>query len=99
MYFYTEHEKKQNVPQEEKVHVGVNSAGVGDANGNSNKTAAGGTSTSKKKAKRKCEGYLEGYAGMVIVGEKHQPLCIPANSSKNVMGRAKGMPYWGGFHG
>ena len=86
VYFYTEREKKQNVPQEEKVHISVNSAGVGDANGNSNKTAAWGTSTSKKKAKRKCEGYLEGYAGMVIVGEKHQPLCIPANSSKNVMG-------------
>ena len=40
----------------------------------------------KKKAKRKCEEYLEGYAGMVTVGDKHQPLCIPANSSKNVMG-------------
>ena len=97
VYFYTECEKEQNVPQEEKLHVGVNSAGVGDANGNSDKRAAGGTSTSKKKAKRKCEGYLEGYAGMVTVGDKHQPLCIPANSSKNVMGRAKGMPYRGDF--
>ena len=97
VYFYTEHEKEQNVPQEEKLHVGVNSAGVGDANSTSNKKAAGGTSTSKKKAKRKCEGYLEGYAGMVTVGDKHQPLCIPANSSKNVMGRAKGMPYRGDF--
>ena len=97
VYFYTEREKEQNVPQEEKLHVGVNSAGVGDANGNSDKRAAGGTSTSKKKAKRKCEGYLEGYAGMVTVGDKHQPLCIPANSSKNVMGRAKGVPYRGDF--
>ena len=25
VYFYTEHEKNQNVPQEEKLHVGVNS--------------------------------------------------------------------------
>ena len=49
VYFYTEHEKEQNVPQEEKLHVGVNSAGVGDANSTSNKKAAGGTSTSKKK--------------------------------------------------
>ena len=84
-------------PKEEKLHVGVNSVGVGDANSTSNKKAAGGTSTSKKKAKRKCEGYLEGYAGMVTVGDKHQPLCIAANSSKNVMGRAKGMPYQGDF--
>ena len=88
--FTPKREKEQNVPQEEKLHVGVNSAGVGDANGNSNKRAAGGTSTSKKKAKRKCEGYLEGYAGMVTVGDKHQPLCIPANSSKNVMGPSQG---------
>ena len=53
VYFYTEHEKEQNVPQEEKLHVGVNSVGVGDANGNSNKRAAGGTSTSKKKSQMK----------------------------------------------
>ena len=51
VYFYTEREKEQNVPQKEKLHVGVNSAGVGDANSTSNKKAAGGTSTSKKKAK------------------------------------------------
>ena len=97
VYFYTEREKNQNVPQEEKLHVGVNSVGVGDANGNSKKRATEDTSTSKKKAKRKNEGYLEGYAGMVTAGDKHQPLCIPANSSKNVMGRAKGLPYQGEF--
>ena len=34
---------------------------------------------------------------MVTVGDKHQPLCIPANSSKNVMGQAKGVPYLGDF--
>ena len=49
VYFYTESEKDQNIPQEEKLHVSVNSAGVGGANGNSNKKAAGGTSMSKKK--------------------------------------------------
>ena len=51
VYFYTEHEKEQNVPQEEKLHVSVNSVGVGDANSTSNKKAAGGTLTYKKKAK------------------------------------------------
>ena len=49
VYFYTECQNEQNVPQEEKSHVGVNSARVGDANSTSNKEAAGGTSTSKKK--------------------------------------------------
>ena len=86
VYFYTKHQKEQNVVQEEKLHVGVNSVGVGDANSTSNKKATGGTSTSKKKAKQKCVGYLEGYAGMVTVKDKHQPLCILAKSSKNVMG-------------
>ena len=52
---------------------------------------------SKKKGRQKCEGYLEGYAGTVTVGEKHKPFCIPANTSCNVMGHAKGVPYRGDF--
>ena len=34
---------------------------------------------------------------MVTIGEKHKPFCIPANTSRNVMGRAKGLPYCGDF--
>ena len=34
---------------------------------------------------------------MVTIGEKHKPFCIPANTSCNVMGRAKGLPYCGDF--
>ena len=70
---------------------------MGDAHGNSTKKAKEGTSTSKKKGGPKNEGYLEGYAGMVTIGEKHKPFCIPANTSHNVMGRAKGLPYHGDF--
>ena len=53
VYFYTECEKDKNVPQENKLHVGVNSVGVGDANGNSKKRATGDTSTSKKSQTKK----------------------------------------------
>ena len=38
---------------------------------------------------------MEGYAGTVTVGEKHKPLCILTNTSRNVMGHAKGVPYHG----
>ena len=40
---------------------------------------------------------MEGYAGMVTIGEKHKPFCNPANTSHNVMGHAKGLPYHGDF--
>ena len=41
VYYYTEHEKEKEEEgqQEDKVHVGVNSMGVGDADGTSNKKA------------------------------------------------------------
>ena len=71
--------------------------GVGDAHGNSTQKAKEGTSMSKKKGRPKNEGYLKGYAGMVTIGEKHKPFCIPANTSHNVMGCAKGLPYRGDF--
>ena len=32
---------------------------------------------------------LGGYAGRVMVGDKKQPICIPANSSKVVVGRTR----------
>ena len=99
IYYYTEREReKEEVSNEEdKVHIGINSMGVGDAHGNSNKKAREGTLTSKIKGGPKNEGYLEGYAGMVTIGEKHKPFCITANASHNVMGRAKGLPYHGDF--
>ena len=52
VYYYTkyEKEKEEEGQQEDKVHIGVNSVGVGDANGTLNKKAQESTSTSKKKA-------------------------------------------------
>ena len=55
VYYYTEHEreKEEESNEEDKEHVGVNSMGVGDAHGNSNKKAGEGTSMSRKKGQPK----------------------------------------------
>ena len=44
----------------------------------------------KKKSK---ETYLEGFMGTVTVGDKHKPLCIPANLSLTVHGHTSKLPY------
>ena len=50
----------------------------------------------KKKPKSKSQ-YLGGYAGKVMVGSHHQPICIPAGSCKFLVGTAKGVPHKGNF--
>ena len=52
--------------------------------------------SSKKKNKSKSQ-YLGGYAGKVMVGSRHQPICIPARSCKFLVGTAKGVPHKGNF--
>ena len=51
---------------------------------------------SKKTPKSKSQ-YLGGYAGKVMVGSHHQPICIPARSCKFLVGTAKGVPHKGNF--
>ena len=45
----------------------------------SNQSKPNTTGYSKKKSKSKSQ-YLGGYAGKVMVGSRHQPICIPARS-------------------
>ena len=52
--------------------------------------------SSKKNPKYKSQ-YLGGYAGKVMVGSRHQPICIPARSCKFLVGTAKGVPHKGSF--
>ena len=52
--------------------------------------------SSKKKPKSKSQ-YLGGYAGKVMVGSCHQPICIPARSCKFLVGTTKGVPHKGNF--
>ena len=54
------------------------------------------SSSSKKNPKSKSQ-YLGGYAGKVMVGSHHQPICIPARSCKFLVGTAKGVPHKGNF--
>ena len=62
----------------------------------SNQPKPNTTGYSKKKPKSKSQ-YLGGYAGKVMVGSRHQPICIPAGSCKFLLGTAKGVPHKGNF--
>ena len=55
------------------------------------------TSGSSKKTPKSKSQYLGGYAGKVMVGSHHQPICIPARSCKFLVGTAKGVPHKGNF--
>ena len=55
------------------------------------------TSGSSKKNPKSKSQYLGGYAGKVLVGSRHQPICIPARSCKFLVGTAKGVPHKGNF--
>ena len=62
----------------------------------SNQPKPNTTSHSKKNPKSKSQ-YLVGYAGKVMVGSHHQPICIPAGFCKFLVGTAKGVPHKGNF--
>ena len=62
----------------------------------SNQPKPSTTGYSKKNPKSKGQ-YLGGYAGKVMVGSHHQPICIPAGSCKFLVGTAKGVPHKGNF--
>ena len=55
------------------------------------------TSGSSKKNPKSKSQYLGGYTGKVLVGSRHQPICIPARSCKFLVGTAKGVPHKGNF--
>ena len=110
VYFYAERQRLINQAKEKaKRDVSINSTGVGDSPQGSRlskntdeptqstrsqqpKT----TGQSKKKVQSRSQ-YLGGYAGKVTVGNRHQPICIPAGSCKFIVGTAKGVPYKGSF--
>ena len=58
------------------------------------KPKTAGSSKKNPKSKRQ---YLGGYAGKVMVGSRHQPICIPARSCKFLVGTTKGVPHKGNF--
>ena len=54
------------------------------------------TGYSIKNPKSKSQ-YLGGYTGKVMVGSRHQPICIPALSCTFLVGTAKEVPHKGNF--
>ena len=109
--FYTERQKVIDQAKEKvKRDVSVNSTGVGDGqqgsrpSENTNESTQStqpnqpkpSTTSYSKKNKSKSQ-YLGGYAGKVMVGSHHQPICIPAGSCKFLVGTAKGVPHKGNF--
>ena len=109
VYFYAECQKVIDQAKEEvKRDVSINSMGVGDSQQGShpsentnestqpNQPKPNTTGYSKKKPNSKSQ-YLGGYAGKVMVGSHHQPICIPAGSCKFLVGTAKGVPHKGNF--
>ena len=110
VYFYAERQRLVNQAKERtKRDVSVNSMGVGDgpqgsrpAKNTDEPTQATQPNRPKTsgQSKKKCgskDQYLGGYAGKVTVGSRHQPICIPASSSKFIVGTAKGVPHKGSF--
>ena len=110
LYFYAERQRLVNQAKEKtKWDISVNSMGVGDGSQGSHPAEDTDEPTqstqsnrpkpsgqSKKKHESKSQ-YLGGYSGKVTVGSHHQPICIPAGSSKFVVGTAKGVPHKGSF--
>ena len=112
VYFYAERQKViEQAKEKVKRDVSVNSTGVGDGQqdsrpsestneptqpNQSNQSKPSTTGSSKKTPKSKSQ-YLGGYAGKVMVGSRHQPICIPAGSCKFIVGTAKGVPHKGNF--
>ena len=104
VYFYAERQKVIDQAKEMvKRDVSVNSTGVGDGQQGNHPSASTNESTqpnqtnqpkpntsgsSKKTPKSKSQ-YLGGYAGKVMVGSCHQPICIPARSCKFLVGTLK----------
>ena len=102
LYYFSERDRKTTAPSSEEgetngkrgvgaAHVASSQVGGESAIGPSQTQGKSGTKSksnfpSKKKNKND-SGDLGGFAGRVTVGDKHHPMCIPANSSKSIIGK------------
>ena len=93
VYFYAERQKVIDQAKEKvKKGVSINSMGMGDSQQGSHPSESTNeptqpnqpkqpkpntTGSSKKNPKSKGQ-YLGGYAGKIMVGNSHHPICIPA---------------------
>ena len=102
LYYFSECDRKTTAPSSEEreangkrgvgaAHVASFQVGGESAIGpNSAQGKSGRESKSNflpKKKHKHHSGDLGGFAGRVTVGDKHNPMCIPANSSKTIIGK------------
>ena len=102
LYYFSECDRRATASSSEEAEAngkrGVGAAHVAssqvrdeDAIGRSQTQGKSGTKSKSnfphKKKFRRNRGDLGGFAGRVTVGDKCQPTCIPANSSKTIIGK------------
>ena len=93
VYYYAELEKLKMASDQSNANpTNVSTAGVseGPSDPATNSKNPQNFSNFKKKSR---EIYLESFMGTVTVGDKHKPLCIPANFSLTVQGHTSKLPY------
>ena len=101
LYYYSEIQRESDKSQDMGVEAngkkGVGAAHVASSRieqeedtigSNSGKKSKGSTNFPSKKNVQDHEKDLEGFAGKVSIGDSRNPICIPANSSKTVLGWA-----------
>ena len=102
LYYFSERDHRTMTPSSEEgeangkrgvgaAHVATSQVGDDDAIGPSQTQGKSGTGSKSnfphKKTPRHNSRDLGGFAGRVTVGDKHHPTCIPANSSKTIIGK------------
>ena len=102
LYYFSECDHKTMAPSSEEgeangkrgvgaAHMVSSQVGGESAIGPSQTQGKSGTKSKSnfppKKNPKSDSGDLGGFAGRVTVGDKHHPMCIPANSSKTIIGK------------
>ena len=102
LYYFSEHDRKTTAPSSEEgeangkrgvgaAHMVSSQVGGESAIGPSQTQGKSGTKSKSnflpKKKPKSDSGDLGGFAGRVTMGDKHHPMCIPANSSKTIIGK------------
>ena len=102
LYYFSERDRKTTAPSSEEgeangkrgvgaAHVVSSQVGGEAAIGPSQTQGKSGTKSKSnfppKKKDKHHSGDLGSFAGRVTVGDKRHPMCIPANSSKTIIGK------------
>ena len=100
LYYYSEKERENSkVRGQDNGNMGVGAAHVASSHMEHDSSAIGPESNKESKDSRSKsnfpnkkkvglpENYLEGFAGRVKIRDSRSPICLPANSSKTIVGK------------